>query len=390
MMALDASTVSGAAVQYVLTYPNSTYPGAGLVQNATGDMVVQIGRFAGPFEGAETVLGGAGSVTVSGYYGKTQVVLPAPYDGSTYSEDKLLYQQDVLPASDLLVGGSAGNNLIIARSFGTTIFGGGNGDVLEGWGDPQGGDTIIAGPGAETVFGNGSGFNQPLDNGNLTTGRENFSLPPDGNLLVGGSGPDLIVGGPGRDTIVAGTGADTIATGVGGSLVQLGAGGDVVNLSGADTVLGSPGNATISATGSALMFAGPGATNFLNGAAASTLVGGGGGTTLYAGAGGGVFVGGAGGGNLLVGGSGLSLMYGGAGAGNVFQFNSGTGGADVIGDFDPSRDRVALAGFAPGTADAVLATATVANGSVSIVLPDATQVTFYHLAALTGADFGAG
>ena len=363
---------------------------SGTVANGSASLLVNLEGFSGgsfyhPAIEGDTVFGGTGSVTVGGTDVQTQwnAILPSVLPTLKYPPS------GINVAADLLIGGSAGHNVITARSFGATIIGGGDGDVLQAWRDPQGNDTIVAGGGAETLYGNGAGMAAPRYN---FKGPEDYTLflgtPPEaGNLLVGGVGTDLIVGGTRHDTIIAGSGDTTIATGDGGSVVQLGAGGDVVNLSGPDTLYGGPGDATIGAVGNDLVLGGAGAMSFANGAAASTVVGGSGSTTLYAGAGGGVFVGGSGGGNLLVGGSGLSLMYGGAGAGNVFQFASGTGGADVIGDFDPARDRVALAGFAPGAVDKVLATATAANGSVSIVLSDATQVTFYHLAALTGADF---
>ncbi|HET9018697.1 MAG TPA: hypothetical protein VFN46_03875, partial [Acetobacteraceae bacterium] len=78
----------------------------------------------------------------------------------------------------------------------TTLFGGGNNDLLVGESGVR--DLLVAGRGNETLIGMG--------NGNTT--------------LVGGSGADSMQGGFGRNTFVAGSGGGTMAGGVAGNLYE--------------------------------------------------------------------------------------------------------------------------------------------------------------------------
>ena len=84
-------------------------------------------------------------------------------------------------------------------------------------------------------------------------------------------------------------------------------------------------------------------------------------------------------------------LVGGGGA-NDFFFFSGNGGPQAtatIADFS-AIDRVILANYGGGAADAAIAGATTAGGSTTITLSDNTQITFTGVtssAALTGHIF---
>ncbi len=160
--------------------------------------------------GSGTIMGGTGSVTVFG--------------GRNY-----------------VVGGSAGNNLIVSTvgdpsvgsGFGTiygqTIGGGGSGDLLLG---DSGGDLVVAGAGNETLSSAGEtqapyGF----DHGAQLFGSTGADVLVAGGLqdtVVAGSGPATLFGGSGHGILDAGSGADLIVTGSGGDFVQAGAGAATV------------------------------------------------------------------------------------------------------------------------------------------------------------------
>ena len=136
---------------------------------------------------AATVLAGSGSYTVNGGQG-----------------------------ANLIAGGTAGNNFLGGGtgSVGSTIFGGGNGDVILARG--SGTNEVIAGAGNETLTGANS------------TGSNIFFTGLGANA---GTAVDSITGGPGNDVYFAGSGQSTINLGAGGSdilaIVAGRAGGEV-------------------------------------------------------------------------------------------------------------------------------------------------------------------
>ena len=120
------------------------------------------------------------------------------------------------------VAGAPGD-LILDTPGGTTIGGGGDGDLLVGTGGY--GHVIAAAGGNETL------------NSAASTGSD---------TLFGGVGADLIVAGSGRSVVVAGGGAATISGGAGAAAIFAGGGQDViVGGSGASYVQAGTGNATV-------------------------------------------------------------------------------------------------------------------------------------------------
>lgn len=120
------------------------------------------------------------------------------------------------------VSGMPGD-LVLDTPGGTTIGGGGDGDLLAGTGSY--GLVIAAAGGNETLSGAASS---------------------DNDTLFGGAGSDLIVAGSGRSVVVAGSGAATINGGAGTAAIFAGAGQDViVGGSGAAYVQAGAGNATV-------------------------------------------------------------------------------------------------------------------------------------------------
>lgn len=135
---------------------------------ATSDFVQGVNSrlvFVGGSGGA-TILGGTGSDT---YFGSAEQT-----------------------GTQLIVGGSSGNNYLFAGSGAATLIGGGNHDQLFGYGSQD--QLLRAGSGNETLSSAFSGGN---------------------DTLVAGSGKDLLIGGAGADTFVAGSGHTTVQAGAG-------------------------------------------------------------------------------------------------------------------------------------------------------------------------------
>ena len=145
---------------------NATGGGRDFVQGGASDLL-----FLGGTAGA-TILGGSGSDT---YFGSTNPHV----------------------AKQLVIGGSAGNNLLWAGDGAATLGGGGSGDQLFAYG--QSGQVLTAGSGNETLTAAFSGGNNSLTAGSGS------------DQLIGGTGADTFAGGKGADTVIAGTGADVYA-----------------------------------------------------------------------------------------------------------------------------------------------------------------------------------
>lgn len=125
-------------------------------------------------------LGGAGSVTIFGGSGSDTYIGAAGTTGR-----------------QLIEGGSAGNNYLLAGDGRATLIGGGSGDQLFSYGSHR--QDLIAGAGNETL-------SAALSFGN--------------DKLKAGAGQDLLIGGFGFDTFVGGSGSATISAGLGGQVFE--------------------------------------------------------------------------------------------------------------------------------------------------------------------------
>jgi Ca2+-binding RTX toxin-like protein len=115
-------------------------------------------------------IGGTGGTTIFGGTGSDTYLGSAGYTGSQY-----------------IVGGSAGNNYLMAGDGVATLVGGGNNDKLMAYGISD--QVLTAGSGNETLSALASSGND-----SLTAGAGN-------DVLTGGSGSDTFVGGLGNATV---------------------------------------------------------------------------------------------------------------------------------------------------------------------------------------------
>jgi Ca2+-binding RTX toxin-like protein len=99
--------------------------------------------------------------------------------------------------SQLIEGGSAGNNFLFAGDGLATLVGGGKGDQLYGYGSYN--QSLIAGSGNETL------------SAALSSGNDTLKAGSGKDVLIGGFGSDTFVGGSGHATITAGLGSDVFA-----------------------------------------------------------------------------------------------------------------------------------------------------------------------------------
>ena len=225
-------------------------------------------------DGNDTVFGGIGFLTVANGSGHVEVIgrygvgdpganfeAPADYEGLSVTGGTGSVTVFAADAKAMLFGGTAGSNLLVAgttltgptsgfsgrlsaTSEGSSIGGGGNGDLLVLTGNVN--NLAAAGGGNETLTGAGASGN---------------------NVFFGGTGSDLIATGAGQDLVVAGSGAATISGGSGAAAIFVGKGPDIVlGGGGADYVQAGAGNAT--------MFAGAGMDliGVTNGQAGGSLV----------------------------------------------------------------------------------------------------------------------
>ena len=181
------------------------------------------------------------------------------------------------------------------------------------------------------------------------------------NLLSGGDGNDTLIGGDGNDVIRAGRDNDVVNGGADNDRIELGTGDDTASgASGDDTLYGGPGSDLLSgADGNDVVYGEDGNDILAGGAGNDTLDGGvdhdqllgGGGDDLIFGAAGDDSLLGLTGADVLSGGDGNDTLSGGAaddalngGAGaDVFLFDSfRPGEVDVIEDFEPGIDLIAM------------------------------------------------
>ena len=115
-------------------------------------------------------IGGAGGSTIFGGTGSDTYLGSAGFTGSQY-----------------IVGGSAGNNYLMAGDGPATLVGGGNNDQLMAYGISD--QVLTAASGNETLSAVASSGNDSLSAGSGT------------DMLIGGSGADTFVGGAGTATV---------------------------------------------------------------------------------------------------------------------------------------------------------------------------------------------
>lgn len=307
------------------------------------------------------------------------------------------YSDVLVTAPNAVIFGSGDPNEAVPSSTGNLTFlaTGGSGTVAAGGGNNRivvpstdsGNWGIYTGNGDDTVFAPG-------------TGSDTIALGGGHNVAVLGAGNDLVQSS-GDDTVVAGSGASTVvATGQHSDLVYGGSGPlTFIGSQEAATVLGSTGSVTVfGGSGPELLRGGSNGNNLLSaGDSTATLVGAGSGDTLFAagaksqlltaGAGNETLFGGyASGNDTFVAGTGNDQITAGFGKDTVVFNNTQAGGKDLIIGFT-SMDKVDLVGYGPNAVADALKTQTLSNGSVTITLPDNTQVTFSGVTSLTTDNF---
>jgi len=259
----DTLGVRSAALDYVVSLPSGTFPGAQTVTYSfdwNGD---------GVFE--QQFVGGR-SVSVSHAFnsaGQTTARFRASIGtGSTATTTLAIDVRSYLVIADesnssithLLFGGTAGNDQIAARRFDANTVGifssadgslttplmisGVNGGVIVLGGD--GNDTIsgvhVAGSSvAMTIYGDGGddqitggdlddvlfgGLGNDTISGNA--GRDGIDAGDGNDRVEGGTGDDLILGQAGNDTILAGDGRDLVDGGQGSDSIRGGNGEDLL------------------------------------------------------------------------------------------------------------------------------------------------------------------
>ncbi len=252
----------------------------------------------------------------------------------------------VLSAGQLAVLDFRDGTLARGNVFNSLLFGGNTASLIE---------NAIGGAGADTLLGNVVA--NRLEGG---AGRD---------LLNGREGPDVLIGGGGADTLIGGTGHDLF-------IVQ-----DAL-----DTILELPGegiDTLLVDTGVAITL--PDGVEILRLGGAGRIATGNGAGNLMVGSAAGDWLDGRGGADVLIGGQGADTLAGGAGA-DRFVLRPGDG-MDLILDFAPGLDQLALLGFGLDAAS-VLGMLGVAGGGLQLALGGGDGVILAGLApgALTAGD----
>ncbi|RKS80471.1 hemolysin type calcium-binding protein [Motilibacter peucedani] len=137
----------------------------------------------------------------------------------------------------VVVKGTSGRDVILARGAGSTVYGFGGNDIICVNG------SAFGGAGDDWISG-GAG-NDRLDGG---AGNDTIFGGAGDDVLVGGAGNDRVDGGAGNDRIDGGAGADTLNGGAGNDRVAGGAGNDrIATGAGVDTVDGGAGKDRVAA-----------------------------------------------------------------------------------------------------------------------------------------------
>jgi Ca2+-binding RTX toxin-like protein len=299
--------------------------------------------------GADTLIGGAGNdtyvvdnvgdVVVEGSgAGTDEVQTSVTYTLSNNVENLTLTGSGAINGTgnglDNVIIGNNGANTLNGGAGDDTLYGAGGNDILNG--GSSGSDTadysnaaagVTASLAAAAASDDGDGGQDTFVNiANLTGSGYDDTLTGDGNANVinGGNGDDTISGGLGNDTLDGGGGTgDTVsyANASGSVTVDLSAG----------TATGADGTDTLS--------------NFENitGSSSADTLTGDSGANVINGNGGDDIIDGNGGADTIDGGLGDDTLTGGGGVA-TYVFDSYNDGADVITDFDATRDFLSFAG----------------------------------------------
>ncbi len=300
-------------------------------------------------------IAGAGSVAVTS--GEVTFAAPNTYTGGTNVLDATLTLAGAGAAGTGAIFLDNGALILAADSTGAagseTVVGAGGNDVVD--------DTVSALSGSLLVFGSPSGTLT------FTGGANTASVVGGAGILnaTGGSGADAIYGGSsGQDLLFTGTGPTTLASAYGGTLSAVGGASNVLVAAGGNTTL-----AGASSTGNNVYFtSGTGSSVVQAGSGVSTVVAGGAVNTIY---------GAAGTQDVFLSGGGVTQLD--------FVSGSAGGTSDILG-FSAS-DSINLTGYAAGTAEAALASETVAGGNTILNLSDDTHIVLFGFTGVTAATF---
>jgi Ca2+-binding RTX toxin-like protein len=270
--------------------------------------------------------------------------------------------------NESITGGSAGNETIWG-GVGDTISGGTGANVVIGG---VHNDTIIGGAG--TVFIDGSGGNQSITGG--SAGSETI-WGGAGDAINGGTGANVIIGGVANDTITGGTGTLFVDGSRGQQLITGGSAGN-------ETIWGGAGDTISGGSGASVTIGGVQFDTIDGGAGAVFIDGTAGNQSITIGSGLDTVWGGAD--DTVIGGSGQGLV--GFGAGAEFFSDAGTaGGTDTVGNFSQAGgDRILLNGLE--TVNAVLASASISDGSTTITFADHSTLTLLGVTGVNSGFFG--
>ena len=221
-----------------------------------------------------------------------------------------------------VIKGGAGDDLIAGGLGDDTLDGGGGTGDTVSYANASGGVTVDLGAGTAT----GADGNDTLSN------FENITGSGFDDTLTGDNGANTISGGGGNDIISGGLGNDTLdgGSGTGDTVSYANAGGSVTVDLGAGTATGADGSDTLS---NFQNIAGSASADTLTGDANANVINGNGGDDI---------IDGGGGADTINGGLGDDTLTGGGGV-VTYSFDSFNDGADIITDFDASRDNLSFA-----------------------------------------------
>lgn len=257
---------------------------------------------------------------------------------------------------------AAGNDTISATQGGSTVTGG-HSLVFLG---PSGASTVSGGSGSATISGGAGGHYAGGSAGHNLL----FSAQGQATLAGGGSG-DILVGNS-HDVLLAAAGNATLFGGNDAVLAD-NVGSTAVLGDGRSTAFGSADRDTVyGGNGNAVVVGGNGAT---------TVVGGQGDLTIWAGNAMLTAFGGTGASHLVVGSAANDVAIG-EGAFTVDVIAGHAGGQLRVGGFRLGTDHIALSGYRGGSI-----TRSVADGSLTLTLPDDTKLTLIGVASLDANPF---
>jgi Ca2+-binding RTX toxin-like protein len=280
------------------------------------------------------------------------------------SDNFVLAQGDDVIVCAGTVGGIASDTVDAAGTPGATeptVFGPSVGSEVLVHGDANA--AIVVGGGGQILMDGGGATGNVLWAG--TSNAEYYGGAGSG-IVVGGSGYLFVQGGGGPVTVYGGTGKTIIEGSPGTSAYVVGEGATTV-AAGAGNAVFISGSAPVSVSGASgfVVYAGQGTGTYVFDANAGS-------ETLWGGAAH----------DQFFAGSGNDYMVSGGGV-DGFNFTDGLGGgSDVIYNFVPGKDVIALHGFGGG-----VPSLSVQSGSTYFSLADGTHVEVKYVTDLTGSSF---